>query len=96
MPQNLNPSAYAQSTLLNVTASTLVKSGLGRVFSVNVTTAGAAGGIYDVATTGAAGAANLIATIPATVGTYNYFGLPFENGLVYVPGSAQVVSISYS
>jgi hypothetical protein len=96
MPQNLNPSPYAQTTELGISASSVIKEGTGRLFSVNVTTAGAAGAIYDSLTVGDIGAANLIATIPATVGTYNYFGLPFENGLTYVPGASQVVSVSYS
>ena len=78
-----------------ISASTLVKAGVGRVVRVNVTTAGAQGAIYDSATIGGVGATNLIADIPATVGVY-FFDWPFLNGLVYVPGSAQVVSISYN
>jgi hypothetical protein len=78
-----------------ISASTVVKVGVGRVVRVNVTTAGAVGAIYDSATVAGIGASNLIADIPATVGTY-FFDWPFLNGLVYVPGSSQVVSISYN
>lgn len=80
---------------LGLAASTVIKTGSGRVARVSITTAGAIGAIYDAASVGAAGAANLIGSIPATVGVY-YFDFPFNNGLIYIPGSAQVASISYS
>jgi hypothetical protein len=83
------------SSLLNITGSTVVKATNGCLVSVNVTTAGAQGAIYDITTAGAAAAANEIAIIPAVVGTYYYQCFPFFAGLVIVPGSAQVVSISY-
>ena len=81
--------------LNGVSASTVVKVGVGRVVRVNVTTAGAVGAIYDSASIAGVASTNLIADIPATVGTY-FFDWPFLNGLVYVPGSSQVVSISYN
>ncbi len=76
-------------------ASTLVKAAPGRVSRVVVTTAGAAGALYDCATIAGAGSGNLIATVPATIGVI-FLDFPFLNGLVYVPGLAQVVSISWS
>jgi len=91
----------ASRTALNVTSSTLVKGpltgiGEGRIFSFNVTTAGAAGAIYDSPTTAAVAAGNLICVIPATVGVYSWpDGFPFQQGLVVVPGAAQVVSLSF-
>lgn len=83
------------SSLLNITSSTVVKATNGCLVSVNVTTAGAQGAIYDITTAGAAAAANEIAIIPAVVGTYYYQCFPFFAGLVIIPGAAQVVSISY-
>jgi hypothetical protein len=84
------------SSSLNIATSTVIKPAAGCLMSVNVTTAGSQGAIYDTAATGTTGAANLIADIPATVGTY-YFGtcFPFFAGLVVAPGSSQVVSISF-
>lgn len=77
---------------LSITGSTVVKPAQGVLITFNVTTAGAAGAIYDSATSGSA--ATLIAVIPAVVGTYN-MQFPFFTGLLVVPGAAQVVSISY-
>ena len=77
---------------LNVTGSTVLKPSAGVLVTFNVTTAGAVGAIYDSATSGSA--ATLIAVIPAVVGTYS-MQFPFFTGLLVVPGSAQVVSVSY-
>ena len=82
-------------SFLNVSAATAVKSTQGRIVRVNVTTAGSApGNIYDRATTTGIGAANLIATIPNTVGSY-LIDFPCANGIIVAPGTAQVVSVSY-
>lgn len=91
---NVLISGNGVSSALNLSASTVVKAGPGRLVRVNVITAGAAGTINDCLTTGAAAAGNEIAVIPATVGTY-VFDWPCLVGIVYVPGSAQVVSISF-
>lgn len=82
------------SSTLGLSASTVVKASKGRVSHVSVTTAGAAGAIYDSATVGGVSAANLIAVVPATVGVIT-LDFPVFNGIVYVPGAAQVASISY-
>jgi hypothetical protein len=83
------------NTLLNITAQTVVKTGAGRVIRFVVNVAGAAGTISDVATTGGVAAANLIATIPATVGIYE-LDWPVANGIVVTPGAAQVLSLAYA
>lgn len=92
----------AARTALNLTAgNNLVKDplkglGEGRLFSIAVTTAGAAGAVYDSPTTAAVAAANLMFAIPAVVGVYNFEGgFPFNQGLVVTPGAGQVVSVSY-
>ena len=87
--------ATGQQAANGLSASTLVKAGAGRLVRVSVTTAGAAGAIYDSATIAGAGASNLIGVVPATVGIY-FFDWPTINGIVYVPGAAQVVSIAFS
>lgn len=79
---------------LNITAGTVVKAAPGKLWTFTVTTAGAAGAVYDTTTTGSVAASNLIAVIPATVGVYQ-IAFPVLRGIVVVPGAAQVVSVSY-
>lgn len=93
MAATQNMSQGAQSAL-GLSASTVVKAASGRLTRVSVTTAGAAGAVYDTTTTGSVGVANLIGVVPAVVGVY-LFDWPCLNGIVYVPGAAQVSSISY-
>lgn len=68
--------------------------GQARLVRVNVTTAGAAGAVYDAANATGAVAANLIGVIPAVVGPV-LFDWPLLNGLYVVPGAAQVCNVSY-
>jgi len=84
----------ATNSLLNITAATVVKATPGRIVRVAVTTAGAAGSIYDHATTSGVAAGNLIAAIPATVGVFD-LDWPCAVGIVVVPGAAQVCSVSF-
>lgn len=85
---------YAEASQLNLAASTVVKAGPGRLMKVSVNVAGAVGTVNDCLTTGAAAAANQIGVIPAVVGVYT-FDWPCLTGIVYVPGAAQVVSVTY-
>lgn len=84
-------------TALSVSAPTLLKSGKGRLGVVSLSSWGSSAGVlYDAASVGAASAANQIGYVlntsaQATI-EYNF---PFFNGLVFVPGTGQVVSISY-
>jgi hypothetical protein len=82
-------------TLFNVSANTVVKANAGRLIRVSVITAGAVGSVHDIDTVGGAAAANQIGVIPAAVGVY-LFDWPCNTGIVYKPGAAQVVSISYT
>lgn len=84
-----------ESALLNITSTGAVaKLGAGVVGKISVTTAGAAGAVYDYATVAGVGAANLIGVIPATVGVYS-FDWPVSTGIVVIPGAAQVVSATF-
>ena len=95
MPQNpLGPRPGGTASKLNIAAATLVKPTNGTIYRVSVTTAGAAGAIYDFGATTGQGAANLIAVIPATVGVTT-LEFPCSVGILVVPGAAQVVSVSY-
>ena len=90
------PRSAHSSLIIVLSASAVVSAQSGRVYSINVTTAGATtGAIYDSSTVSGAGATNLIFVVPNTVGVTN-LNFPFTNGLVYVPGTSQVASISYS
>ena len=74
-------------------ATTQIAAGPGRVCTVIVTTAGAAGAIYDSAD--ATATSNPIFVVPATLGIY-VLNMPVRYGIVYAPGSAQVAVVSYS
>ncbi len=91
------PTFYGKGkrSALNITAEKLVQSGPGRVVRVSVLVAGAVGAIHDAGATGAGAAGNKIAVIPAAVGTFE-LDWPVDNGILVVPGAAQVVAISYS
>lgn len=93
-PTSAQSSNASITSKLNITTATVVKAAAGELVCFNVTVAGAAGTINDVTTTGAAAAANVIAAIPAVLGSY-CGRFPFLSGLVVAPGAAQVVSVSY-
>lgn len=88
--------SVANSRALNLTSATLVKGSHGFVVRVSVNaTSSTAGAIYDSATVAGAASSNLIAVIPATVGTYA-IEFPAVNGIVVSPGTGQTVAVSYS
>ena len=82
------------SSVSSISTPTLVKSSSGRAVSVNVTTAGSSvGTVYDSASVSAL--TNPIYIAPSTVGVYAV-NMPTQNGIVVVPGTGQVLAISYS
>jgi len=86
---------YNVKQALNLSASTVIKASRGFVATVNVLTAGSAPGeVHDCATTGTASAANKVAVIPNTVGTYT-LNFPCLTGITYILGTGQVISVSY-
>ena len=78
----------------NVAASTVIKALPGRLVTVSVITAGAAGTVNDCVTVAAAAIGNQIGVVPAAVGIYT-FDWPCTSGIVYIVGAAQVVAIKY-
>ena len=80
----------------NISSPTVVKTSAGRIASVSVLTAGSATGlIYDGATLTAT--TKPVYVIPTSVGTEPYVvNMPLSFGLLVVPGSGQVVTVSYS
>lgn len=97
MPQYpIVPREGGNQSNLNITAATVVKASPGTVWTVVVTTAGTtAGSVNDAATTGTAAAANLVFSIPNTVGAYE-LTFPCFTGIVVTPGTGQVLSVSFS
>lgn len=81
-----------QTVSFNQTGTLQVKNGPGRVCMVSVHSAVAVV-LHDSATTGGVGAGNLLASLPAVIGTY-LVDMPFYNGLVIVAG-AGIASVSY-
>lgn len=83
-------------SLLNVSAKTLIKNVKGRIVRVNVIVAGSTNGaVYDSATSAGTADANAIAAIPMAVGSY-LIDFPCNNGIVFMPGTDMVATISYN
>jgi hypothetical protein len=83
------------SQAYNITAATVIKATPGRLVRISVVTAGsAAGTANDCDTTGAAAIGNQIAAIPNAVGTI-VLEWPCATGIVVVPGTSQVLAVSY-
>lgn len=77
-----------------LTASTAVASGQGRLASISVIVAGSTDGmIYDSNSTGLL--TNELMVIDNVVGV-TVANLPFNNGLVVVPGTGMTVVVTYS
>lgn len=78
----------------NITATTLIKSGAGRIATCSIVVAGnTTGTIYDGASTSATTLP--LFTIPDTLGIVTV-NLPVLNGIVVTPGTGQTVSIGFS
>ncbi len=88
----LNINGAVNSPEISVT--TLLKVGAGRVCIVSVTAAGSTlGQVFD--TNLVTSTANLVALIPQDVGVY-VLNIPVALGIVINPGGGQVVTVSYS
>ena len=84
----------SRSGIAAAAGAQLLKQGPGRVAYVNVTTAGtAAGALVD--SNSAAAIAPVLAVIPMAVGS-TFVNLPFNLGLVVIPGAGMTVSVSWS
>ncbi len=99
MPNNpLGPAPGGNQTALDVSATTVIKATPGRIYTVNVTTAGSTtGSIYDnnSAVSGNVAAA-LVAVVPLAIGIYPLGPFPCVNtGIVFVPGTGMVASIAF-
>lgn len=98
MPNNpLGPRPGGNASVLNISAANRVKNAAGILYRVCVTTAGSgAGSVYDNNSTSTGNtAAHKIGVVPNAVGVYN-FTWPCNTGIVFVPGSGQVASISFA
>lgn len=100
MPQNpirVQPVAYPRPVnTLNISVATVVKAAAGTVLAVSVVTAGSTPGSLNDVATNAPVAANKVATLPNAVGPMVFgVGFAFETGILVVPGTDQVVAITY-
>ena len=87
-------SVQGSQNLADVSTTTLIKQGAGRIASVSVTTAGSTvGKIYDASLS--TSTSNLVWSIPNTV-AITVINFPLRFGLVVAPGTGQIVTISYS
>lgn len=78
----------------NISATTLVSANPGRVAAVSVTTAGSTTGlIYD--SSNASVLTSPLFVVPEAVGVY-VVNLPVDSGIVVVPGTSQVLTVSFA
>lgn len=92
----LGPSSGGNFTKLNISTTTVISANPATMVTVVVTTAGAAGAVYDNNSTSTGNtAANLIGVVPAAVGPI-VFNWRCKVGITYVPGAAQVANFAYS
>lgn len=78
-----------------VGSDTQLKTSPGRIKMIHVQVAGAAGVIYDEASSGTS---NPILAVPATLGfTATFYGspVPFVNGIRVTPGAGQTVVVDW-
>jgi hypothetical protein len=83
-----------QSSLEAISAPTVVKSSAGRVAAISVTTAGSSTGMVYDSNQVAVKTAPLY-VIPEAVGLY-VVNLATNSGILVIPGSGQVLAISWS
>lgn len=79
----------------NVSAAKLIQVGPVRLLGISVIVPGAQGLLHDTGLASSAASGNAIAAVLATAGFYAV-NMVFVNGMVYVPGAAQVASFHYS
>lgn len=83
------------SVAKNITATTNIKTGKGRVARVSVIATGTAtGSVHDKGDTVGLDDTNKLAIIPAAVGV-TYLDMPVDAGITIVPGLSQVIVVSY-
>jgi hypothetical protein len=84
----------SRSGMVDTAGPQLLKQGAGRVAYVNVTVAGTADGAL-VDSNSATATAPVLAVIPMAVGSY-FVNLPYNLGLVVIPGAGMTLSASFS
>ena len=96
MPQN--PYSLPAGGSLNslvISTNTVVKASPGQLCTVSVVTAGTTSGtINDCTTSGAATSGNVTYKVPNVVGA-TYVPFRHASGITVIPGTGQVLSVSY-
>ena len=94
-PYQVEVFANANKSALEISAATVVKAAPGFVATISVLDPGSSdGGLYD-ASEASPLTGKGISVIPQVAGIYT-INFPVSNGIVVVPGTGQVVSISFS
>jgi hypothetical protein len=86
--------SQSRSGLTATAGAQLLKQGAGRIAYVNVTVTGTANGAL-VDSANPAATTPVLAVIPTAMGSY-WVNLPFNLGLVVIPGAGMTLSVSFS
>ena len=91
-----NVQLSGSTNTFNLSNTTSIKAGSGRIVTVSVTTGGTTvGGLYDAANATGATSDTLLIVVPTTVGVYPV-NMTYQNGLVFIPGGGQSAAICYT
>lgn len=90
-----SPTPWGNATALDISAATVIKAAPGVAVMAQVITAGTtAGTVNDTTATKSAAVTNQVAALPNVVGAVP-INMPCATGIVVVPGSGQVISLSF-
>lgn len=88
------PAGGTLSSLV-INTNTVVKAAPGQVCTVNIITGGStSGSIHDCTTSGTATSGNVTMALGTTSGSI-YAPFKHESGITVIPGTNQVISVSY-
>lgn len=94
---NAGPQIGSINTTANIGGPVVLKASAGTLFAITLVIGGStAGAIYDCTSVASAGQGNLIFTIPTTGGPLFVLEWPFQNGIVIVPGTGQIVAAKWA
>lgn len=94
---NAGPQIGAINSTANIGAPLVLKASPGTLFAITLVVGGStAGAVYDCTSVAAAGQGNEICTIPTTGGPLFLLEWPFQNGIVIIPGTGQLVAAKWA
>lgn len=94
---NAGPQVGSINSTANIGTPVVLKATAGTLFAVTVIVGGStAGAVHDCASIGAANQGNEICPIPTSGGPLFLLEWPFQNGIVIVPGTDQVLAAKWA